>query len=1150
MLRLSLQKSYLFLVLVLTAQLAFGQAEQANVAGTVTDTSKAIVEEAQVTIRDTATKVAVRTTTNSSGLFYVRALKPGTYEITVEKTGFRSSKISSLALTTGLTATVEITMQVGTVSESVEVSASAVQLEAQSSGLGNVVAGRPVMELPLLGRNPLALAALTPGVIPTSGQQSNGGGNVGISTTSQMGGGLAQQNGLLIDGAESRGTTEGGTSYSIPVEAVQEFKVETTTYAADLGRAIGGIVIIATKSGTDTFHGTGYEFLRNNHLNANGWQNNRNNIGKSLFQRNVFGGNIGGPVIKHRTFFFFNYEGTKQGAPDQALATVPTALERIGDFSKTFDRLGRQDVIYDPTTTRADPSRPGSFIRDPFPGNVIPSLRVNGISSKVVTYYPNPNRPGAGLQGINNYLITGKSVTNTDNYFARVDHVITEKHHIFGRVGYAPYANYSTLPGVAFASRSIGSNPGTQAMISLTSTFSPNVIGEARISYTRLQFNTFPVSQGFDIASLGFGPPLTNNVLYKQFPSINVQTYNSGAGLSVTGSSPNDYDPLGGATRTLNPQDTWQVQYHLTFVKGRQTLKFGTDLQLIKLNAYNSQYSAGQFNFDRAYTQGPDPTQTTLNSGNGLASLLLGTPVQSTLTITPQLFLYQKYYSLYFQDDYRVTNKLTLNLGLRWEYTTPYAEKFGQIGYFDPTGIEPVTGLKGVFKFIKPGGYQSNPQYFNFAPRVGIAYQVDHKTVVRVAGAIFYASFVGVNAAATDFGNGGFVSVQGSLGPPSAYPNTPPAGGSWVNPFTTGIQQPTRDTDFVGQNIRADLLDRKKPYLSNWTFNIQREVTDTMLAEIGYVGSKVTHAYWNRMHNMDDPALLKYGSALTSLVPNPYYGKITTGPVSSQFITLAQSLRPFPQYGDVLIFRDPYGNQNYHSFIARVQKQASHGLMLTMAYTLSKTIADTAQSNTWVVGPSNSLYNAKYNRSIEANDVPQRLVFSYIYDVPFGKGKQFMSSGIGAMVFGGWEASGISVFQSGRPLLITAPDQTKLLNFAGTSGRADRLHTGVLSSGQTLSHWFDTTAFQTAAPYTIPTDSLSQPNLRGPRRINTDFSLIKNNKFKEKYNLQFRAEMFNIFNHPQLEARGATTDVTNAQFGQIVQGGADRNVQFGLRFLF
>jgi hypothetical protein len=338
--------------------------------------------------------------------------------------------------------------------------------------------------------------------------------------------------------------------------------------------------------------------------------------------------------------------------------------------------------------------------------------------------------------------------------------------------------------------------------------------------------------------------------------------------------------------------------------------------------------------------------------------------------------------------------------------------------------------------------------------------------------------------------------------------------------------------------------------MSNWTFNIQRTISENTLVEIGYVGSKVTHLYWNRQHNQDDPAILKYGSALTSLVPNPYYGKITTGPVSTQNITLAQSLRPFPQYGDVLIFRDPYGDQNYESMTLKVQKQLSHGFMATLGYTLSKTIANTAQSNTWVVGPSNAMYNANYNRSVEANDVPQRLVLSYIYDLPFGTGKQYLNHGLPAMVLGGWEVSGISVFQSGRPILITAPDQTRLLNFSATNGRANRSKSGVLADGQTLSHWFDTTAFTTAAPYTVPTDSLSQPDLRGPRRINTDFSFLKNNKFKEKYNVQFRAEFFNIFNHPQLEARGATTDLTNPQFGQIVLGGGDRNVQFGLRFLF
>ncbi|MDQ6677794.1 MAG: TonB-dependent receptor [Acidobacteriota bacterium] len=1136
-------------VVMFAAQLAFGQGERATVTGTVTDLSKAIIPGAEVAIRNLATNVISRTTTNTSGIYSLPSLPPGGYELSVQKNGFRASRVENIPLSVGLTATVDVTMQVGSTSEAVEVNATAVQLEAQTSGLGTVVNTRPVMELPLLGRNPLSFAALAPGVIPTSGQQANGGGIVGVATTAQIGGGLAQQNGVLIDGAESRGTTESGNAYSLPIEAVAEVKIETTTYAANLGRAAGGIINIATKSGTDQFHGTGYEFLRNSQLNANGWQNDRNNVAKTLFQRNLFGANIGGPILRDRTFFFFNYEGVRQGAPDQVLGTVPTDAQRAGDFSRTFDRNGNLDVVYDPTTTRPDPNRPGQFIRDPFPGNVIPMRRISDISSKVVQFYPEPNRAGITAQGVNNYLRTGKTVTNTDNYFARVDHLINQKHRIFGRFGYSPYSNFSTLPGVVYASRGVSSNPGTQALISETSTFSPNVLGEGRISYTRLQFNSYPKSQGFDISSLGFGPPLTNNILYKQFPVINVQTYNTGSGLSVTQAAPTDFDQLGGATRGLDPQDTWQAQYHFTIVKGRQSIKFGADLQLIRLNAYNSQYADGQFNFDRTYTQGPDPQQTTLNGGNGLASLLLGIPVASTLTLQYPLFLYQKYYGLYFQDDYRFNSKLTFNLGLRYEYTTPYAEKFGQIGYFDFNGIEPTTGLRGVYKTTKPGGYQENPEYTDFAPRVGIAYQLNNKTVIRAAGAIFYATFVGVNAASTDFGTGGFVSDAGSLGNPSPYPNTPPPGGSWSNPFAAGIQQPGSG-DFVGQNVRGDQLHRPRPYLSNWTFNIQREITPSLVVELGYVGSKMTHLFWNRQHNQNDPAELSLGSKLTSQVPNPFYGKLTTGILTTPTVALNQLLRPFPQYGDVLIFRDPYGDMEYESMTLRIQKQYSHGVLFTLGYTLSKTIASTAQSNTWVVGPSNALYDAKYNRSIEANDAPQRLVLSYIYDIPFGKGKRFLSQGIPALVLGGWEASGISVFQSGRPILIQAPDQTHLINFISTNGRADRLKDPVLSSGQSLSHWFDTTAFATAAPYTVPTDSLSEPDLRGPRRINTDFSLIKNHRFRDHYNVQFRAEFFNVFNHPQLEARGATTNVTDPQFGQIVLGGGDRNIQFGLRLVF
>ncbi|MCU1258889.1 MAG: Cna B-type protein [Bryobacterales bacterium] len=1145
-------KCFLFLALPATL---LGQGERANITGTVTDSSKATIPDAAVALRNIATNVNTRTVTNTEGLYFINSIPPGTYELTVEKNGFRPARVQRIPLTTGLAATQDVVLELGSVQQAVEVNATAVQLESQSSDMNAVVTTRAVAELPLLGRDPLSLAALAPGVIPTQGQQSNAG-VIGRVTTAQIGGGLAQQNGVLIDGAESRGTTESGNAYSVPVEAVSEFKLETASFNAQYGRASGGVAILTTKSGTDAVHATLYEYLRNNHLNANSWQNDRNGIPIALFQRNVFGGNIGGPVVlpkvyhgKDKTFFFFNYEGTRQASPDQVLDTVPTAAQRAGDFSKTFDRNGNLDVIYDPLTTRLDPNT-GKYIRTAFPGNVIPADRINHISANVSKLYPLPNRVGDTPQQVQNYLATGKTITNTNNYLVRMDHNFSEKHRAFGRVGYAPYTNFSSISSPAFAERSINSNPGTSALIGVTSIFTPNLLGEFRISYTRLQFNSFPVSQNYDLASLGFGGDFLKNITYKQFPAINVQTYNSGSGLSVTGSSPNDFGPLGGPTRTLNPQDNWQLQYQINWIKSRHNIRFGTDLQLIRLNAYNSQYSAGQFNFDRTYTQGPDPTSTTLNGGNGLASLLLGTPVAGTLTITNPLFLYQRYYSLFVQDDYRVTNKLTFNLGLRWEYQTPYAEKFGQIGYVDWNAIEPTTGLKGKFTEIKPGGYQENPQYWKFSPRVGLAWTPLDKTVIRAGAGIFHTTFVGVNAAATDLGNGGFISNFLFLGQPNPLPNTPPVGGSWDNPFAAGIQVPTPGVDFVGQAIRGDQLDRPKPYLSDWTFSIQREITPTLLAEIGYVGSKFTHLFWNRQHNQNDPANLSYGSDLTKSVPNPFYGKITTGALSTPTVQLRQLLRPYPQYLDVLIFRDPYGDMHYESMTLRLLKQYSSGMQFQLAYTLSKTIANTAQSNTWVVGPSNALYNANYNRSQEANDVPQRLVLSYIYDLPFGHGKRFLSHGVAATALGGWEFSGISVFQSGRPILIIGPDQTNLYNFSATNGRANRLHSPVLSSGQTDNHWFDTTAFAAAAPYTIPNDSLSQPNLRSQRRINSDFSLIKNTLFREKYNVQFRAEFFNVFNHPALTP--PVTDVTNAQFGQIISsiGGSERNIQFGLRFLF
>jgi outer membrane receptor protein involved in Fe transport len=1119
------------------------QGERANVTGTITDASGATIPDAAVAIRNTATNVTTRSTTNNAGLYYLTNLQPGEYEINITKQGFRPARVAALRLTVGLTATVPVTLEVGTVTEAVEVTATAVQLEAQTSGLGKVVEQRRVVELPLLGRNPLALAATAPGVLPTSGQRGTGQDIVGVSTTSQINGGLAQQNGVLIDGGESRGTTESGNAYTVPLEAVGEFKVETSTYSAEFGRAAGGIVNVATKSGTNQLHGVAYEFLRNDHLNANSWQNNRNRVPKGLFQRNEFGAGAGGKIIKDRTFWFAIYEGTRQGSPDQALLTVPTALQRQGDFSQTFDRTGRLNTIYDYTTTRTNPT--GGFIRDPFPGNRIPSTRVHPISARVVPFWGESNRPGEGASLVNNYFRVGKSITNSDSWFGRIDHILSDRHRLYGRYGGRELKSSTQVAlNPAFPPRSLSSNPANSALISLTSTFSPTMIGEGRISYTRLQFDSRPLSEGFDVGSLGFSNAVTRNILFQQFPQVSIQTYAQGAGLAVTGAAPNEFDQLGGVGRNLNPQDTWHAQYHATIIKTRHKIKAGADHQLIKLNAFNSQQSAGQYIFDRVYSQGPDPTVTALNSGHGFASFLLGVPQDGAITITRPLFLYQRYWGAYIQDDWRVTDKLTLNLGFRYEYTTPYAEKFGQIGYIDFDAVDPVAGTKGTFKLIEPGGYQSDPNRKNFSPRLGIAYQLNSKTVIRTGAAVFYASYLGVNAAATDFGNGSFLSNALFLGQPNTLPSTPPVGGSWSNPFAGGIIVPDRNTNFAGQNVRADVRYRPNASMGNWSFSIQRMLSSNTLFEVAYVGSKTSHLYWNRQRNQNDPSLMRLGSQLLQPVPNPFFGKIRTGALSGPTISARQ---------DLLIFRDPYGDLSYQSWYMRLEKQYSNGMTLSASFTGSKTIANTMQSNTWVVGPSNSLYNARYNRGIEANDIPQRLVLSYLYDLPFGKGRKFLNdaNSVVQKIAGGWQVSSITVLQKGRPVMITAPDTTSLFNFSSTNGRANRLKDPVLPSDQqSLTRWFDTTAFERAAPFTLPTDSVSQPRLRGPGRVNFDVSFLKNTRFGERYNLQFRGEFYNISNTPALDARGATTDVANPLFGQIVQGGNPRNIQFGLRFVF
>lgn len=1136
----------------ITASALFGQGERATVTGAVRDPSGAVVNAATVTIRNVATNFTSNTKTTESGIYYLPALPPGRYDLRVESSGFRPSVVTNIPLGVGLTATIDITLELGSVTEAVEVQATAVQLESQTTALGKIVPLRNVAELPILGRSAMQLVSVIPGVQPPAGATTAGSGE---TYEVKMSGGMQTQNAVLTDGGESRGTILSETSYTVPLESVAEFRVDTATYAAEFGRSAGGVVNLVTKSGTNQFHGVIYEFLRSAKLNANSWQNNRNNVGRGLFQRNEFGVAVGGPIKRDRTFFFTNYEGLRERTPIQFLSTVPTELQRAGDFNGTLDGSGRQIVVYDPNTTRVDPSGPNRFIREAFPGNRIPANRISGVSQAVQRFWPTVNRQGEGPALFNNYFRDGKRATQFDTWVTRIDHILSDKHRLFGRFNGRQAEAASTGLGaenVAFPAQNISSTPRRSALISLTSSFTPTLLGELRVSYTRLQFNDFYADEGFDIASLGFPQSVASRVQYKTFPIVSVSQYTVGTGLSVTGGNAQEVGDLSGAGKNYTPQDTWHFQYHVTYIRNRHKIKTGVDHQLLRLSTFNTIAPAGRYFFDRLYTQGPDPNVRSSVGGHGYASFLLGIPVSGNLSFGPALKIWGRYYGLYVQDDYQITSKLTANLGYRYEYTTPWAEKWGRMGQFDFDATEPVTGAKGTYRRLKPGEYQTSPVRNNHSPRIGLAYRLTPKTVVRAGSAIFYAANDTLNPGTSDWGNGEFLLNEASLGPPNSLPNTPPVGGNWSNPFAAGLISPERSETFAGQNLRTYIPRQRRGILYNWTFNIQRMLSNTLMVEAGYVASRTLHVGQNRFYNQNDPLLLPLGASLRDQVPNPFFGKIQSGPLSFATVERRQLLRPFPQYLQFLVPRDGYGDANYHSYQMRVEKQFSSGVSFTLGYTVAKTITNSFESAAGERGPQNAFYNPNYSRSLETNDVAQRLVLSYLYELPFGPGKRMASTGMASKILGNWQINGITVFQGGIPLRIAASDTTGLFDFPLNVGRGNRSKNPVLpSSERTGDRYFDTSAFSIAPAFTLPNDTLNQNALRDPGRRNFDLSFIRNQRFKENWNVQFRGEFYNIFNTPALSlGNGSSVTVGTPQFGRILIGTSPRNIQFGIRVVF
>ena len=1111
---------------------ADAQVEQGTITGTVTDASGGAIPGVKVTITNQQTRLASGTKTNADGNYRVPFLAPGDYEVVAEKAGFTNSRVSAIHLTVGLTATINTTLTVGSVTQEVTVSASAVQLEQESSSLGTVVGSKQIIELPLLGRDPYSLVLLAPGVLPKGGSGAGPVINGGRSNTSE----------ILLDGAETRNSTTNDISYRPPLEAVQEFKVVTNNFSSEFGRSGGGVLTAATRSGTNEIHGSFYEFLRNDKLNANGWTNNRNSLTRSTFRRNEYGIAAGGPVLlphlydgRNRTFWFVNWEEVPQRSPDNIVATVPTVLERAGNFSQTFTNRGQLIQVFDPTTTRADPDRPGQFIRDAFPGNIVPANRFNQVSLTTLQLIPLPNRSGL----INNFVQNNTRQNDTGRIFLRFDHSVTANNRLF--VTFGKQNNTQFTPGInaAFPGEGVNGEQGKieshpkSSVLSDTVTFRPNLIGEFRGSFTRNIIQTAPRSVGYDFTQLGLPRSLKDRALTLLFPRFEI-------GDSVS------LGPDRASYFTDAEQNT-EAQGHITWLHGAHSVKFGGDTTFQTFNVFRPERPSGFYQFDRTFTQGPNPTASSGTAGNGIATFLLGAPTGGSFSLDPSLAASQRFYGAYLQDDWKALRNLTLNLGVRWEYQTPWNDRFNQLGFFDPEAIDPVTGRKGVLRFTGRDGnsrYQSNPDRNNFAPRVGLAWQFRKNTVFRAGYGIFYfPGSGGIGAGASDLGSGFLSQTPVFLGTPPAAPNTPPAGASVAAPFQAGfLPVPTTG---VGASIGTAFREWVTPYNQHWNANFQHVLRGDTLIEVAYVGSRGEKIWVNRNRNAVSSQYLSLGSALDDLVPNPYAGVIPTGALSVPTVRRSQLLRPFSQYTDITRFRDAVGDSIYHGMTLRVQKRATNGLTVNLSYTISKQIDDVQErfgGRTSFIDPN----NLRLSRSIGDYDRPQYLVLNYIYELPFGQGKRWVRGGVASKIIGNWQMSGISTYGKGLPVVITGPNNTRL---PGVGAAAVRLKSGVLPGGeQNLNRWFDTTAFLPAPTYSLGNDSRTQPNLRGPGIDNLDLSLSRTQVFRERVRLQFRAEFFNAFNTPQFNDPNGS--VTSTSFGQITSAGSGRVIQLGLRLSY
>ncbi len=1191
-----------------THALAQGQGATATLTGQVTDPSGAAMPGVQLSLKSTAGGQPINTTSNETGYYRFSFLRPDTYTLTATKENFGEVTIPNINLQVNQSSDIDVTLKPGAVKQEVTVSASAVALETQSSSVGGVISQKMEQQLPTILRDPTGLANLVPGV--TSDHRSYSvSDSSGVSYQGRLdleiNGGYRSQAVAMVDGVDV--TFIAGDFTSTPIvptpDFTQEFKVQTNSLGPEFGRGLA-VLNIVTRSGTNSLHGTGFEFLQNSHLNSQDLFSNRAHQLKADAKRNQFGGAVGGPVYiphlydgRNKTFWFVNVEQMRQRRALPVALRVPNAAERSGDFSGDYASNDTPITVYDPTAAFQDAN--GVWMRPAFAGNIVPSSvwLDPAFANNVMKYFPAPNNPGTlssggHYTGIGNYQVAGSAPLNFNRYDVKIDQNIGSSHRLMGRYSRSLYqvkpldVFQNAASSQSYSTRD-NTQTGVNGVLSWTWTASPNTVVTNAITLSHNiddsnQPKFDPTQLGGPFASGAIASYLNRYTGGGAFPNLSFGNYATmGNGFGNNFKEPGgNYGYSGGVTHTV----------------GRHTLKAGFQFEWLVFSDDLNKGFGGTMSFTGAWTCGPTIFPCASNTGDGLADFLLGDHNGGVINAAFASVYSDKYFAGYFADDFRVTPKLTLNLGFRYDYWTPFTERNNHEWRFNPdvfnpigSSIGPNTGgvtvnqvlaglgnrpLQGVVQFPSSPGVTGRGMVpadkTNFSPRLGLAYQINSKLVFRAGFAKLYGLSTLAPGPSTP-GNGTFGAATNSTASVDGVHRSTNAD----NPWPAGFNVPTYDRlgalSLLGTGILGGATGQVTPYQWQWSGGFQYELPGNALIGVGYAGSRghrLSCAFFFCGDQIPRNLVQQYGSSVNNSVPNPFYGIITdpTAALSAPTVQFGQLLKQWPAYTNWTAVLPPWQgpDANHDNFQTgfdalevQVNKRFSQGLTLVAAYTYSKLLANTDSFEAGYLGPAYGYQNNvdyKGEWSLSASDVTHRLVLGHVYDLPLGKGQRFGSNlpAVVDKIVGHWQFSGMTTLQSGFPLNIGETGHT-----TGAFGGGDRPNQiggspcGDMgrSRGQKILGYMNPGAFSTPANYTFGNAPRVLNGCRADGQKNFDLSLIKFIPIKENFNVEFRSEFFNAFNRPQLGVPNTTFN--GGSFGVISgQANAPRIIQFGLKINF